>query len=299
MSSSSTVPKNVLRISSLILAVAAFAAPAVARAQSPVIEFYNASTESIDIVQSVRLWWRVQGAVNVDIWDGWRNVLVPSLGNENYIEVWPERTSTYTLIATGPDGQRVTRDVTIRFAELEIEYFDAAQHVIDRVQPVRLFWRVMGARRVDIFDGLLNTTYSNLGNQNFIEVWPHRTATYTLYAEGPQGQIATSQVTVVFDPRNILDIERFVASPQVVERPQRVRLAWLVRGATHVELRDGFNGQVYRLGTSGSIEVRPRWTSTYTLVAFSQTGETMTRELTIYVNQPWHGPEHEEPGPRP
>jgi hypothetical protein len=253
-----------------------------ALAAQPMIEFYRASTTYVETLQGVRLWWKVHNAVRVDIYDGFRNTVIPELGNENYIEVWPERTATYTLQAYGSAGERVEQPIVIEFAPLEIEFFQASTPVSTPRAAVRLSWKVQGASRVDIHDSFQNTTYPNLGNENVIDVYPERTAVYTLFAYG-QGRTLRQQVTVAVE-RNEPVIAEFVASTSVIYRPEPVFLRWTVYDAERVDIEDGITGQVYsQVGLQGQIQVRPDRTATYTLRAYGPQGQVATRQLTITV----------------
>lgn len=78
-----------------------------------------------------------------------------------------------------------------------VEFYQAYPQIIDKVQAVRLSWRVQNAVRVDIYDGFRDTTIPDLGSENFIEVWPSRSANYVLYAYGAEGQVTTARMTVI------------------------------------------------------------------------------------------------------
>jgi hypothetical protein len=43
----------------------------------PIIEFFRSSEGSIDSVRPVRLWWKVQNANRVDVYDGFKNTVYP------------------------------------------------------------------------------------------------------------------------------------------------------------------------------------------------------------------------------
>jgi hypothetical protein len=144
----------------------------------------------------------------------------------------------------------------------------------------------MDATRVDIFDSTKNITYSALGNENSIEVWPEQTTTYTLYAYGGQGRYESRQLyVVVYETR----IVQFSAYPQVVQfrvPPQPVRLFWQVQNASRVELIDGFTGATYpQLAERGSIDVYPEQNAIYTLNVFKANGQVISQQVNVYVNR--------------
>jgi hypothetical protein len=265
-----------------------------ASAAMPVIEFYNASVTQIDRIQPVRLNWKVQNAARVDIYDGFRNTTYPLLGSENYIEVWPERTATYTLIAYGDQNEVQKRDITIYFAPMVIEYFQASTTFITSRQPVRLWWRVQAASQVDLFDGFKNETYTNLGNENSLEVWPERTATYTLFVRG-QGQTLTQQITVVVQvPPPIIHV--FTASPMRVKPFENVRISWATENTISVDLENLTNGQTFnQLPPISSLDLSFERTSTLLLRAKNSQGDVIYQQLTVFVRSPgaldpWRSP---------
>lgn len=262
-----------------------------ASAAMPLIEIYNASVTQIDRIQPIRLNWKVQNAVRVDVYDGFRNTTYPLLGSENYIEVWPERTATYTLIAYGNQNEVQKRDITIYFAPMVIEYFQASTTFITSRQPVRLWWKVQAASQVDLFDGFKNETYANLGNENSIEVWPERTATYSLFVRG-QGQTITQQITVVVQlPPPIIHV--FTASPMWIRPFENVRISWATANTTSVDVENLTNGQTFnQLPPQSSLDLSFERTSTLLIRARNSLGEVVYQQLTVFVRsrgapEPW------------
>ncbi len=256
-----------------------------AEASTPIIEFFTASTVLVKELQPVRLNWQVRDAVQVDIYDGFRNVTYSALGNQNYIEVWPEKTANFVLLAYGEKGELVKSTLTISWEPLTIDFFQASTLSIKTIQPVRLSWRVKGARQVDIYDEFRNTTYSALGNENFIEVWPERTASYTLRVYG-QGQLISQVLTIRFDKQQPI-VNVFRASFYSVLQPRPIILSWQVDGAVRTEVAENSQGRIFsNLPFEGSIEVLPYRTTTYTLSSFGPTGQRTQQNLTIEVQNP-------------
>ncbi len=164
----------------------------------PRVEFYQASPQIIEKQQPVRLSWRVQNAVRVDIYDGFRDTTISDLGTENFIEVWPNRSANYVLYAYGAEGQVSTATMTVYFSPLQIEYFTASTYIASPGQAIRLNWSSRSAARVDIFDSTLNTNYANLNMPSgSIEVYPFQTTTYTITVYNQLGESRILQLTVV------------------------------------------------------------------------------------------------------
>lgn len=254
---------------------------------TPVVDYYEASRSTIDTLQAVRLSWKVRDAVRVDIYDGFRHVIIPDLGSENFIEVWPERTSEYRLLAYGANGEVTTAALTITFAPLSIELFQAATPRVWVPQNVRVWWNVRGATRVELIDGARNITVGTFTNQGSVDVWVERTTMLSLIAYGPDNQVTSAQLEIVVNRQDIAVIQFFRADTQVLQGPRLVRLSFVVEGAARVEIRDGLTGMVYQnLAPRGQIEVLPRATTTYTLTAWGQNGQVVSRDLTVTVEQP-------------
>ncbi|MCX6131459.1 MAG: hypothetical protein NTX25_20660, partial [Proteobacteria bacterium] len=245
---------------------------------------FQASTYQIDTLQPVRLTWTVRNSVRVDVYDGFRSKTYDNLGESNYIEVWPEKTAVFTLLAYGSQGEVEQRSLTIVWSPVHIEYFRASSTSIDRVQAVRLSWKVSSARQVDIYDGFKNTTYTNLGNENYIEVWPEATATYTLRVYG-QGQPLEQQITIKFE-QDLPNIRVFSASVQALEIPRTIYLSWQVDDASSIAIYDMTSGQRYEgLAAAGLLEILPKQTTRYILIAKGLTGNQVQRELLVTVLQ--------------
>ncbi len=230
----------------------------------PSIEFFRSSETAIDTVRPVALSWKVSNAYRVDIHDGYRNLVLPALGNENYIEVWPELTATYTLTAYHENGQRATQALTIAVAPPRIDQFYASTPVLYSLEPVRIFWRVSGGQRISLFDATKNITYSDLAKENSLELFPEKTTIYTLTVMGPGNYYLSQQITVAVFITPTIDY--FTAAPFVVEPGQASELRWQVRNAKRVDLQGG-DPFVYveNLPLIGNYAVWPQRSSLYNL----------------------------------
>ncbi len=272
-------------LSAAAIALAWGALPADAAQPLPTIQTYQAAETSIYKIQAVRLWWKVIGATRVDVWDGFRNTTYANLGNENYIEVWPERTADYILYAYNADNQYVTSKITIQVVRIDpqVELFEASPPTIDRVQPVRLSWRVKYAKRVDVHDGFKDALYPNLGSENLIEVYPERSADYTLRAYGEHGQLVTRKLTVTFQWKDPI-IDYFHSSVDFISSPQNIRLYWRVREAVRVDVNvnDGYDNRTFNsVGLDSFVEVFVQRNTTCVLYAYNGAGKVVTRQIYL------------------
>ena len=164
-----------------------------------IIDYFNASTQHIDSIQAVRLWWRVRGAVNVDIQDGFRNLIIPSLGDENYIEVWPERTATYTLLARGSDGAIQQSSITITFPKVDpiIDFCTVTPSSINKGDVAVLQWSSRGTVRTEITGPNFFWHEHPVGSMS---VSPGSSTAYNVRAYAADGRVVTCAAVVnVYD----------------------------------------------------------------------------------------------------
>ena len=272
-----------------------------AKAQT-VVDFYSASTTKIDRIQPVRLWWRVRDASRVDIYDGFRNMVIPSLGNENYIEVWPQRTSTYTLLVYGLTGSlEKTVPITIEFTRTPVPPSPVPPSTPDPVLPtiyfsmepansgptVTLKWQVENAVSVDLLDstGQLNT--SNAPLIGSVSVSPTVTTTYTLRAYNTQGRSAERSVTVNVASRDP-EILFFRGNSDYILAGQPVTLEWRAENTVRASLiGPGIPyGRYDFLPAFSSLTVYPRETGVYVLFAFAADGRYVQAQYTVTVARP-------------
>lgn len=288
-------PKIYLQFVRYLLALICSTWPLASQAQSnpptlpravPTIEYYNASHAVVHLVQAVRLSWKVHNAVRVDVYDGFRNTTYEQLGNENYIEVWPEKTAKYILHAYGANGEISSRELTIlvEFHPILVDQFTAAPQVVDPRQAVKIWWRVQNARIVDIFDVTLSTTYPNLGLENYIMVYPEKTSRYILMARGDGNRIEQRELIVYvreYEPT----IEYFHAGTYLVNPGEGVLLRWKVSHAVRAEIFDGSKNVSYPVGLQGEILVHPDRSAVFYLYAYDEEGKVTTAQIYIRVKQ--------------
>ena len=108
-----------------------------------------------------------------------------------------------------------------------------------------------------------------------ITVSPTVTSTYTITASGAGGQ-TTAQVTITVIP---LPAVVFVAEPETIKAGESATLSWTVTHADTVTIEP----DIASAALSGSQEVSPAQTTTYTLTAIGA-GGTTTVPVTVDVH---------------
>jgi hypothetical protein len=233
--------------------------------QVRIISFRAAPTD-IRYGESSNLIWETENADTVTI-DG-----IGSVRPTGATSVSPKETTTYRITATNKGGSvSSTATITvIRPAAPRISSFTAEPIEIGEGSSSTLSWRVEpGATEVEI---------SGLGQQTLVgntPVSPTVTTTYILTARNAGGE-ATASVTVKVIPR--VRIGSFTANPSTTAKPGDIsRLTWETTNATEVSISG-----IGAVAASGSADVKPDKTTTYTLTA-KNSKFTETRTVTVTV----------------
>jgi len=155
--------------------------------------------------------------------------------------------------------------------------------------------------------GCDSVTISNLGygvpTSGTQTVFPAQTTTYTLTAQNSTGAIQERAITVYVSakqvcadpsatnyggalpctyPQKVCSINNFTASPTSITSGDSSSLNWSTTDCTNVTI----SNLGYNVPTTGTQAIWPTQTTTYTLAATGATGVTLTRAVTVYVNQP-------------
>jgi hypothetical protein len=189
-------------------------------------------------------------------------------------------TTSYTLTATGANGNTVQAVITIQVTPVSIPQvvvFSANPQTINSGQSSQLCWQVVGATTVNISNGV----GTGLSPNTCATVSPQTTTTYTLSATNAAGSIQAS-VTVNVGSTQIL---QFSASPEFSTAPGNpVVLTWQTSNATSVQLVGGdMQSSPANLPVNGSFTVTPGDNATYTLIAYGPGGAAVTAVISVYV----------------
>ncbi|MGD0202129.1 MAG: OmpA family protein, partial [Bryobacteraceae bacterium] len=212
---------------------------------------FQANPATIASGQSAMLHWQTLNADTVTISNG-----VGTVAPNGSTSVSPTQTTTYTLTASAQNGQSATATVTVAVnVPLPlIASFTANPMRISAGASSQLCWQVQNSSAVSISDGV--GTVPPSGCQT---VAPTQTTTYTLTASNTAGQTATAPVTVTVNPAPT--ITSFVANPATINARQSSTLTWVSQNGTRAYIDNG----VGPVAASGSVQVSPAATTTYTL----------------------------------
>lgn len=241
----------------------------VANDGSPVVTTFEAQPAAILSGGSTTLTWATQNVTVVDISD-----VGAGLMPNGTVTVTPAQTTTYTLTGRGSGGQTVTESVTVEVSDAPptVVSFNAQPASVTSGGSTTLTWTTQNATTVSIDNGV----GSQPANGSTM-VSPSQSTTYTLTAMGPGGQ-ATAQVSVTVTQVGAPTINDFSAMPQQIASGAQATLSWNVTGATSVTIDNGVGNQA----ATGSANVSPAQTTTYTLTAVGAGGQT-SAQTTVTV----------------
>jgi hypothetical protein len=231
------------------------------RAQSQAeILFFIANPPQIQAGQSSQLSWRVLNATSVSI---------SSIGNvedQGARSVSPQQTTTYTLTATnGNNSQTATATVTVQQPQTTIFGCAATPTNINAGEAATINFQTTNATSVSVAPGVGTVTGSS-----FV-VSPTATTTYTITAMGAGNMTSVCTVTVnVNSVVGLPRVIRFTAAPATITAGGTSSLVWQVENADSVTISPG----VGTVGLTGTQDVQPQQTTTYTLTATNKNGST-------------------------
>ncbi len=220
--------------------------------------------------QPSRLSWQTMDADSVEI---------PNVGSfppNGSVEVRPEQTTAYTLIARSRFGEATAATVVnVQMGNRPvIAQFSANPTTIVEGDSSTLTWRVEGSDNITI-SGLGKVDASGSG-----KVTPPVTTTYTLTAVNQFGT-STMQATVEVLPR--VRIITFTAVPATINAPgQPVTFTWQAENCLYVFIDGGIGT---RPCTGSLTNAGPIATQTYTMTAIGR-GSSASAAATVTLVKP-------------
>ncbi len=236
---------------------------------SPTIVSFTASPASITAGQSSTLSWSTTGATSVTI------STIGSVPLNGSDPVSPTTTTTYTLTATNANGSvSANATVVVTTPSTALTACFASPTNIMAGESSTLNYTSTNATSVSI-----SPTVGNVGLSGTAVVSPTQSTTYTVTANGTNGQTSTCSIAVTVTAGALPRIVQFSASPLTILSGQSSTLLWVVDNST--------SQTITTLGTvvaAGSQSVTPTQTTTYTLTATNAAG-SVTATATVTVNQ--------------
>jgi OmpA family len=244
---------------------------------APQITSFTASPATITAGGTSTLSWTVTGASSVSI--------SPNIGTVNAqsgsTTVSPTQTTTYTLTATSSSGSvhaSVVVTVTSSTVGPQIVRFQASPLTITAGQSSTLSWASNGGAKASI------SSVGTVPLNGSVTVSPTTTTTYTLTVTAANGQSVTAPVTVTVSSSSTTGVQilSFYAVPFDSIPGAPVTLNWTTTNAAKVVLT-GSGILPQTLPVNGSVVVNPIADATYTLTAYSSSGQSVSTVLSVSV----------------
>jgi hypothetical protein len=217
-------------------------------------------------------------------------VVTPLLGGQSGAEVvsgngllignitagWPSQGSVVV-------GFQVGNNVPPPPQNCNIERFEADPTSILSGSSSELSWETSNCTSAHISgsNGFYYNVPSNKVGQGFTNVYPNYTTTYTLYAYGANNSQDTQSVTVTVNQIQNCTINSFNANPTSITSGGSSTLSWSTSNCNSVTI----SNLGYNVPNSGSQQVYPTYTTTYTLTAYGNNGFQISQSVTVSVNQ--------------
>jgi hypothetical protein len=154
-----------------------------------------------------------------------------------------------------------------------INSFSTSKSTIEVGETVVLTWTTTNTTSVTI-----SPSVGTVAASGSTTVTPPATTTYTLAATGQSGNSVSSTATVTVNPRVSPTIN---ISQPTIKSGQAASISWNAPGAISI-----FITGIDSVNTSGTVQVSPDTTSTYTLTATYIDGTSQSTSVTVNVEQP-------------
>jgi hypothetical protein len=157
---------------------------------------------------------------------------------------------------------------------VDILFFNANPTTIAPGQSAQLSWRVLRATDVSI------SGIGTVAAQGTASVSPTQTTTYQLTAKNDNGQQNATVTVVVTTSQTTTQIFGCLATPATITAGQTATIAFQTQNVTGVTVSPQVGVSI---PTSGSFTVTPSQTTTYTITAAGQGGQTANCAVTVNV----------------
>ncbi|MDB4408593.1 LamG domain-containing protein [Akkermansiaceae bacterium] len=143
-----------------------------------------------------------------------------------------------------------------------VNSFEASERTIFLGETSTLLWDVSDATSLEIDQGI-GAVINPAGS---VDVTPTETTNYTMTATNTNGSTERQVlITVIPDPI----VNAFTVDPKLIYVGETVTLTWDIENSTSIEIDQGIGAVA---GPSGSVEVTPTESATYTLTATKENG---------------------------
>lgn len=259
----------------------------------PGIVFFKTDTNDVRPGDAIKMCYRVENARRLQVDNGVGDVkpvdegcFETTIGTRANVAVNEVR--SFTLTATGPDGQTSTSELKIRLSQqaVEITEFTVTPQRITRGDSVSFCYQTENATGINIEPRVVRRQRAQNGRIVCIEHKPAATTTYTLTALNSLGVTPpTRQAAVIVDepkPKHVR-VDRFQASSPRIKPGESVRLCYGVADARRITISP-FRKE-FPNSDENCFDDSPRQSITYVLTATGEDGQTERREVRVEVDR--------------
>jgi hypothetical protein len=181
------------------------------RAQLPVIEYFDAVSDTITAGERTGLAWRVRGSASVTLLDG-ASRRVQQVSAQDEMQVRPAATTTYMLVAYNADRARVGSQVTVNVTtpSPRITAFTTNAARISAGGTATLSWQTENASAVEL------SGVGGIAGSGSMQVTPAARTTYVLLARNGSGEVR-QELTIDVTARPASPDGRVVRDRRIVE----------------------------------------------------------------------------------
>jgi YVTN family beta-propeller protein len=235
-------------------------------AAPPTVSF-NAAPASISLGQSSTLNWTSTGATSASINQGIGNVAL----NGSKV-VTPTATKTYTITVKGSGGT-ISAQVTITvIVAPPTVSLSSEPMAIQPGESSTLTWTTTNATSATIDNAI-----GNVGLNSSITVYPMISTNYTITVNGSGGTVSASTTITVNQPQPQVSLHSI---PIAVLPGEPSILCWQTKNVDSTSIDNGIGP----VPTSGSIQILPTTTTTYTITA-QGLGGIVTANATVEIDE--------------
>jgi hypothetical protein len=224
--------------------------------------------------------------------DGWPTAGTALAGVSGSIPVTPSTTTTYNVQCKGLNGtsQASPAPQVVVVPPPTASNFSATPNPATVGQTVKFTWSASGASSCTVSGGGWSSGAVTTGTATTPALASAGQITYTLNCVNSVGTPLTTALTVQVNVVQPVTITSFTASPSVIaadhdgDADDYSTLTWKSANATSCSLTGG-GLNLANQPTSGSLQVSPNSTSTYTLTCLNGAGGNAKKAVTVTVKK--------------
>jgi hypothetical protein len=232
----------------------------------PQIVKFIANPLEIERGKMVTVSWETQNTVAVTL-----NGSSVALGGATKMLV--PKSAVFILNAVNSEGDITSSNVRIEVSTPAplIESFRLSQSTINAGQKTQIEWQIKNANKVEIIG------IGKVNRSGKMSVSPQKTTVYEIIASN-DSRTVRKKITLGVEALKPTILE-FTATPAKIVYGAQATLRWVVSNAKNVTLNDK------NVSAKATLNVKPKTTQEYTLVATAADGELISKKIKVAVSR--------------